>query len=314
MVRVNWFTPSGAGTKSWCGHHASQYANRLTLIRVGTPSTLWCMAGTARTSRARALGAALRTVRDDAGLTVRELGIRLGISHSVLSRWESGQRVPTAEQVAGVLGALAITGDERDALLEMAREAGERNLVAPGLNDQLAALLEFERTATRITAMAPLLIPGLLQTADYARTILKTEALVALRMGRRDVITRDNPVEYMAIIGETALREPIGTPIIMAAQLRQLVKLGTLPNVTVQVLRSGRGYHPGLAGPFVILEFPAGARPIVHLEHYRSALFLDDQRDAEGFRSAADTVLREAMSPDESSEFIIEIANEMEPT
>jgi len=41
------------------------------------------------------------------------LGNRLGMDHSIVSRWESGQRWPLRENVAACADALGLTGDDR---------------------------------------------------------------------------------------------------------------------------------------------------------------------------------------------------------
>ncbi|WP_173137698.1 Scr1 family TA system antitoxin-like transcriptional regulator [Kibdelosporangium persicum] len=70
-------------------------------------------------------------------------------------------------------------------------------------------------------------------------------------------------------------------------------------------------WHPGLAGPFVLYRF--GIQPaIVHLEHYRSGVFLVDEADVTAYESAADMIRQEAMSPDESAKRIAEILNALE--
>ncbi|PKW13558.1 helix-turn-helix domain-containing protein [Saccharopolyspora spinosa] len=279
------------------------------------------MASTADTPRARQLGAELRQARKAAGLTTHQLGAQLGRSHTHVSRWENGKLTPSEADTGAVLGILGVTGPERDRLLELARDAGDPNWVAPGVDRQLAALTEYERTAERITDVEPLLIPGLLQTADYARSIMigagatrgEADQRVTFRLGRRDVLTRRNPVDFVAIIGENALRHPPCDTSVMLEQLRQLVKWSELDNVTVQVLPADHTYTPALEGPFVLLEFDR-TKPVVHLEHYRSSTTITDAGDVKDYQAAADTLRRLAMSAAATTALIAEIADDMEPT
>lgn len=56
-------------------------------------------------------------------------------------------------------------------------------------------------------------------------------------------------------------------------------------------------------------------KPVVHLEHFRSATTLTDARDVRDFKNAADSVRREdAMSPASTTELIARVADEMEHT
>jgi len=55
----------------------------------------------------------------------------------------------------------------------------------------------------------------------------EAETLVHVRMGRREVLTRRNSVHLIALIGEAAIRDCIGSPEIMAD--RSLESVGLTP-------------------------------------------------------------------------------------
>ncbi|GAA2776425.1 helix-turn-helix transcriptional regulator [Saccharopolyspora taberi] len=271
--------------------------------------------------KARALGAELRECRDKAGMTVRALASRLGIAHVRIARYESGTSVPAADEVAGYLAAAGILGDERERILRLAREVGEPNWIPsgyPGARPELTTLIEFERTATEITNLSPMLLPGLLQTPDYARALMtdlppgEVEKRVALRVGRREVLTRSDSPRLTAYVLEAALHESIGGPRVMAEQLRFVAEMALRPNVDVRILASGaRSLHAGHAGPFVLFEFPKAA-PIVHLEHYSSAAFLYGARDVQAYLQARDNLRTVAISQAESLRMLGSCAEEME--
>lgn len=56
-----------------------------------------------RTPKARALGKALRKVREERGYGLREFAKVLERDPGVLSRWETGERIPSPDQVAQYL-------------------------------------------------------------------------------------------------------------------------------------------------------------------------------------------------------------------
>lgn len=277
------------------------------------------MSGTAATPRAHALGAEIRYVREEAEIGFRELARRLGMSHTVLSHWESGRRAPSAEDLSGLLGALGVTGGDREYLMELARAAADPNWVTPGVGRQLAALMEYERTATAITEVNPLLVPGLLQTSDYARAIMSRSGVsagdanhkVTLRLGRRDALERG--VEFTALVGEHVLQYPPCEKSIMVDQLRHLLEWNRRDNVTIRSVPLDSEWTPMHSGPFMLLQFRR-AKPVVHLEHYRSAVTLTDSRDAQDFHTAAYMVREAAMSADRTAELIAEVADKMEST
>jgi transcriptional regulator with XRE-family HTH domain len=269
----------------------------------------------------RELGAELRNERTSAGLTLRGLAEEANISsHSRISEMEHGQRLLTANEYERILDALHIGPEDRERIIGVVRSEespGQLNVGPPDIGKTLAKLIDYERTAIRIIDVAPLLIPGLLQTSEYARAILGQDSgpRVTLRSGRRDILTRRNPVEFTAVIDSEALLRPIAAQDVMLDQLQHVLRMAALPNVTVQVISSTRrGYNPMLAGPFELIEF-AKARPIVHLEHHRAAAFLWDEDDVREFMEAAEELRRKvAMSPSDSVGLIAEIVNGMETT
>ncbi|WP_026360153.1 helix-turn-helix domain-containing protein [Amycolatopsis nigrescens] len=274
------------------------------------------MASSAETPRARLLGAKLRHARVARNLTTRQLGDLLGKDSSYVSRRETGKIVATETEVATILGALGVIGDERERLLELARAARDPNWLAPGVGKQLAVLMEYERTADAVTNVQPSLVPGPLQTPDYARSLMisggatedSADSAEARRSGRRDVLNR---VKYFAIMGEQAVRYPACPPEVAKRQLRQLLEYAEADNITIQVVRQTIGYSHLAEGAFVLIE-SSTARPVVHLERYRSSTMLTDSRDVRDYQTAAATLRRDAMSPDSTTRLIAKIADEME--
>ena len=61
----------------------------------------------------------------------------------------------------------------------------------------------------------------------------------------------------------------------MHAQLKHLREMGKERSVSVRVVPSDSPAHPGMVGGFMLLEFPT-ARPVVHVELARTAVFLDE--------------------------------------
>ncbi|MDR7301000.1 helix-turn-helix domain-containing protein [Haloactinomyces albus] len=279
------------------------------------------MASNTRTPKARALGSALREAREEQGLGLRQLASELGKNAGQLSRWENGERAPRPTDVAQILTHLGVNGERYEEIIAICSGTDEPRWLAvtlPEQRQQLGALLEFERAATTITEVSPLLIPGLLQTSDYARAIMSAggvpandvETRIAVRLGRRDVILRRDPAQLVALVGEAALRQVIGAPEVMVEQLEYLGEMAELTNVDLRVLPFSSGWHPALEGLFLLIE--SEQTPVVQLESRRSGLFLHEPEDVQTYREAADTVRQAAMSPEDSSAFIAEIAKDME--
>lgn len=268
------------------------------------------------TPKLRALGVALRKAREAEGLGVRELARQIDDDPGALSRYEKGERAPKPEKVSQILATLRVNGSEYEAIMALTRDAEGPMWVAvtlPEQQHQFDALLEFEDNANRITAIDPLLIPGLLQTREYTHAIMSADSgvpaheirrRVNIRAGRKEILTRPEPVPLLAMIGEGVLDQLIGTPDIMIAQLRYLLEMGERDNVTIHVMPKMSGWHPGLEGLFDLIE--SDPMPVVHLETRRSALFLHEDEDVSTYRRAVDQVAEIAMNPVDSAERIVE--------
>lgn len=271
-----------------------------------------------KSAAAAALGRDLAELRRSRGLTLRQLEDRSGVANSQTSQYENGHRLPTAANLDKLLNALEATEDQREALHAKLREAGSGGTLATGspiAGNPLATYIEHERRAVHITEVAPLLIPGLLQTTAYAESIFGDATAATLRTGRREVLTRRNPAELVALIDSEVLVRPIAAPEVMVDQLHHLLDMAQRPNITVQVWSSTRrGWHAGLTGPFVLLEF-AASPPMVHIEHHSSSAFVWEQEDVRRFADLAQTLRHEvAMTPADSARVIADIAQGMETT
>lgn len=274
------------------------------------------------TTRSHALGSAVRNLRKGAELRLEDLAEKCGWSRATLGRIEQGTRVPTETEVAIITATLGVKGRERERLLELAQDADRGHwweVSNHKVPNQLTALVDLERRATKITDVAMLLVPGLLQTADYARAVLRSgnldsdaiESRVSIRLGRQSVLTREQPVQYHALLDEVVLQRPVGGHEVMAEQLRQLARLADRSNVVIQVLPVSVGEHVGLMGGYVLLEFQRQPS-VVHLEHRRGTAYLDEPDDTSLLSEAVPTLAEAALTPRESVELIAASAEAME--
>ncbi|WP_344863218.1 helix-turn-helix transcriptional regulator [Amycolatopsis ultiminotia] len=274
------------------------------------------MRGTAMlTPRIRTLGTALREARLEAHFGLRELARRVGANPALVSNWELGQRVPGIEDVAGILGALGVVGEDKQRILCLARGTTDPGWITLGRQaepDHLAGLLACERVATSLVEWHPLLMPGLLQIPDYARAAFvagglppsAAERQADVRTGRRPLVVGPSAIPFEALIGEAALRNPIGGPETMARQLRFIADLAaTSAKLRVLVIRSGVGGHPGLSGQFSLYGMRA-AEPIVYFEHHSSGAFILDEGDVGNYRDAVVRMREKAMTAKDSLAFI----------
>jgi transcriptional regulator with XRE-family HTH domain len=284
---------------------------------------MWFVGETAATPRARALAAALREAREASGLGVTALARRLRMSHTQISLWENGRRVPKTENVAMVLAALGTLPEERERILALARNVRERNWLTAGVEGipaQLAGVVECERAASTITEWIPIGIPGLLQTYDYRRAAARTDGFsendielrVMVNASRCEVITRRrDPTDFVALVGETGLSEVLGSTEVMVDQLRHVTEMARRPNITVRVVPLRVGWHPGWNGPFILYDFPASPA-VVYFEHYSSGAFVPTEHDVTAYRRAIETISALALDPDESLSLVDRVLTKLE--
>jgi transcriptional regulator with XRE-family HTH domain len=265
------------------------------------------------------VGRRIRLARRHAGLTVIEAAARLEITRSSLSRFENG--------VSGVnvhlLRSMMDVYDERlDDVLELVRQAR-----APGWwrrygisNKDFVAL---ETAATRIVNYEVTLVPGLLQTEEYARALFTSGSQprredwianqLAVRLNRQERLTdEEHPLELEAVMHEFALRNAVGPPAVMRAQLSHLALINELPTVTLRVLPASRFSFEASYGGFSILDFPQPGHPsMCHALHALGDERQDKSEYVEPARLRFGHLRSLALSPDDSVALIERVAHEL---
>src|ERR1700678_963752 len=116
------------------------------------------------------LGAEIRALRAEAGLTADQLGKRIGRSRADISRLENGHVVDQADVIA-ILEALGVDGDRWTEVVTIAREAGEKGWweSSKAMGDRQALYANLEAGAATIREYGQTFVPGLLQVPDFVR-------------------------------------------------------------------------------------------------------------------------------------------------
>ena len=275
------------------------------------------------TVRVEVLGEELRRLREACGLKLTEVVARIGISESYLSRIEKGKRVPSPEDVAALLVVYGVTGEQRLDLLALAKKAGQPGLwQREGSSEaRFATLKLLESRATSLASFEPLMIPGLLQTMPYAKASVSKVLMlndekaiderVVGRVHRQAVLRKLDPPRLVALIGEAALRCPIGGRAVLREQLRYLAEVAERPNITLRIVPNVIGAHPGLFGSFLRMRF-ADRPSVVFLENQTSSLFLEAHSDTAAYDQAIAELLGVAISEEDSLRFVVEMAATLE--
>jgi transcriptional regulator with XRE-family HTH domain len=271
------------------------------------------------TVRGRRLARELRKLREEQGLTLQEVADRLDWSRATVSRLETSQTRPRPGDIADILDLYGVPSPDRDALITLARQAGQRGWWTAYQDVFAGSYVALEDEASHIRTWDPQLIHGLLQTEEYSRAVITAgrllpaqediERRIAARKIRQALLDRDSAPRLQVIFDEAVLHRPIGGPEVMRAQLESLVEAMNRPTVTVQVLPYTRGGHAGLDGRFTILSYPDPADPdIAYVEGTMGDVYLESSEAIAKHRDRFDRIEAAALSPEESAHLIAEAA------
>lgn len=229
-------------------------------------------AGRAGAAAARlVLGAALRRLRGDAGLSAEQASTATGVPATLIAGLERGQCDVRFWDVAGLYSAYGVSDvATRAMLLGLVHRSNCREWwhayrdVIPAWLEQYVAL---EQAASLIRCYCAQTVPVLLQVPGYARTVIAgphggapgrdADRQMELRMRRQRVLHGPAPARFWAVIDEAALRRQVAGPAVMREQLRHLIATCEMPNVTIRVLPFSAGGLPAVVGGLLaVLRLP----------------------------------------------------------
>lgn len=273
------------------------------------------------TTRKRELGRELRTVRERARLSERELGRILEWPHSKISRGENGLQDLTELDAATYTAACRAPIADRDRLTKLARESDSAYWVRPyfgQLTDTLRSILVQEGLSEAISYYQPTVIPGLLQIEPYAWAIFRSAAkvtedrmkiLIKARMDHQDLLRRRRPPKCEFLVHERALRTMIGGTKVMQEQLLHLLLSSSLPHCSIRVVLEPTDVYCLISGPFSLMEFETHPA-VAHADTYTAGIFVEDRLAVESYFGLRERLRQDALSKGESREWLAELANQ----
>lgn len=263
----------------------------------------------------RQLGAELRNLRRQAGLSGKALGAILGSSQTSISRAEMGQRLVSPDEITRWAQATGANPEETERLLRIGRAARAQlrswwDVHAGGLAGRQQEVASLEAASMRICNYQHV-IPGLLQTAGYARHALTLAdvsgqggiaAAVAARMHRQEVLY-DQAKLFDYVLPESALRWRLADDDAgMRAQADRLVSIDSLPNVNLGILPLGSVPPVLPSSGFVIYERPDD--PLVLIETLTGELLFGGEPEVTAYRDAFARMLAVAVTGAAAHELI----------
>ena len=271
------------------------------------------------TIRRRELGALLRSLRLERGLTVEQVAVRLLCSPSKVSRMETGHRGATARDVRDLCDLYSVNSpDERARMTKLAAEGKQQGWWQSYELDYFATFVGFEEAATVIKTYQSTTIPGLLQTPDYARAMCgvlipavsaeRTEELVEVKQRRQHRLSDEPPLPLSVILDEAVLHRTVGGPAAMAAQLDRLIEATATQNVTIQIIPYSAGAHAAMDSTFTIMEFAELVPTVVYVEGLVGWIYIERPQDVARYEHVFDRLQDSALSPEDSVEMITKVS------
>ncbi|MFI0791501.1 DUF5753 domain-containing protein [Micromonospora rubida] len=273
------------------------------------------------------LGLRLRQRREEIGLTAAAAGRAIGIIQAYVSGVEAGKVKLPASRLAQIVEVYELEPEEAAELEELRVGASQRGWwheYAQLYPAEFLRFIGYEAGAEHIRCYDSELVLGLMQTEEYARAVItggtatirltEVERRVAARMARQARLYADNPTRLTALLGEGALRQQVGGPAVMSAQLDHLVRLATErpEQIEIRVLPFSAGAHPALGGSFQILSFPSPRLPdLVWQEVLTSIDIIDQSTRVSDYQVTFAEAWERALSSGESLDLIRRIAKEM---
>ncbi|MFD4599127.1 helix-turn-helix domain-containing protein [Streptomyces sp. NPDC058464] len=263
-----------------------------------------------------ALGKQLKLLRERKGLTQKEFGALVGYGPDAISAMERGVRVPQPDMLVkadelleggGLLG--AAVPELKEAMKRARTRHPEWYRGYAGLEAEAVSLYDYSTMG----------VLGLLQTEDYSRAVFTQrhppldedtiEKRVADRLSRQQIFEQWPSPEFSFVMEQAVLERPIGGPEVHRAQLEQLLRIGRMRNVQVQVMPTGRHEHPCLDNSFTLLT-PKGKEQVGYMESQGYPRLITDREEVRVLAARYGIIRAQALNPHESLDLIEEMLEE----
>lgn len=273
------------------------------------------------TVRRRELGALLRALRNEKGLTVEQVADRLLCSPSKVSRMETGHGVATRRDIRDLCDLYDVPeAAEREHLMSLAQQGKQAGWWQGYDLDYFATYVGLEAEAVGIKYYQSSIVPGLLQTPDYARAMHavsipkiapeRIEQLIEVRLKRQRRLVQDPLIRLDVVLDEAVLHRLVGGGSVMRAQLDRLIEASSQTNVTMQVIPYIAGAHPAMDSTFNILNFTGSISSVVYVEGLVGWIYVERPQDIDRYQQVFEHLRNVALSPQESIELLKRIGRE----
>jgi transcriptional regulator with XRE-family HTH domain len=263
----------------------------------------------------------LRAARAASKLSTRELGERLGLSQSRITRMQNGQAAVTRDMAKSWAEATGLPPDQTETLIQAAHSGGSGHKLrgsTPAQNRPAASrprdISAIPEAATSVSECAIAVIPALLQVPAYATVVMANlsrisvedagaaiTSAVAERMNNQAMLY-DSSRSFNFVITEQALcYQPVSDDV-AKAQAEKLTTLMTLPNVSISVLPCTASKRLAFLSGFRLYEIPE--KPLVVVELLAGEATFTALPEVQLYRDSFTQIRKQAVTGRKAAEMI----------
>lgn len=188
-----------------------------------------------------AFGARVRSSREARGWRQEDLAAAMGMTSGHVSGVETARKMPSLRFAKAADVAFGLT-EVVDTFERQWREMHNGSLL-----EGFPEYVGYEGRAAEIRMFESGVVPGPLQTREYARVLADSAVhrgditpeqaveRVDFLIARQAVLVRTPPPLIFAVLDESCLRNPVGGPAIMGAQLARLLEFAEQSNTGLQI-------------------------------------------------------------------------------
>jgi transcriptional regulator with XRE-family HTH domain len=188
-----------------------------------------------------AFGARLRRLREERGWTQEDLSMHMGTSGGHISGVETTRKSPSLRFAKAADTALGLSGTDETF------ERQWREMHNGSLLEGFPEYVGYQSRAAEIRIFESGVIPGLLQTRDYAQVLAASAVQrgeitpqqaaerVDFLLEQQATLARTPQPLIFAVLDESCIRNPIGGPEVMDAQLAHLIEFAELSSTALQI-------------------------------------------------------------------------------
>lgn len=268
------------------------------------------------------VGAELRRIRENLGLTGERVADEHQWSQSKVSRIETGTTAFTVRDVDRLLGFYGVDPDVRAELLAAtAEENGEGSWItsAGGWGRRQGAVAALESATREIRQYQPVVVPGLLQTWEYARAMAvavgagSPDYIADVRRARQQALERAGAPRFVAVVDARALLFRAFPVDVLRDQIRHLASLVTHPHIELRVIPIGAQHAVVAAQGFTIFDFRSGLSPrTVWIESSGGDCYFSEESSVGRFERAFDGLMSIAAHDDDAVKYLNVLDTEIE--